>query len=41
MYKFIESFAPHLTKDLVMAAMAAGNRQDVELLFKDIELPRH
>lgn len=41
MYKFIESFAPHLTKDVVMAAMEAGNRQDVELLFKDVELPRH
>jgi LysR family cys regulon transcriptional activator len=41
MYKFIESFAPHLTKDVVVAAMEAGNRQDVELLFKDIELPRH
>ncbi|MEO9653395.1 HTH-type transcriptional regulator CysB [Marinomonas sp.] len=41
MYKFLESFAPHLTKDRVMAAMEAGNRQDVELLFEGIELPRH
>lgn len=40
MYKFIESFAPHLTKELVMAAMDAPNRQDAEILFKDIELPR-
>jgi len=41
MYKFIESFAPHLTKDLIVAAMEAANRQDVELLFKDIKLPRY
>ncbi|GAB3476614.1 HTH-type transcriptional regulator CysB [Marinomonas epiphytica] len=41
MFKFLESFAPHLTKDLVMAAMEAGNRQDVEKLFEGIELPRH
>jgi len=40
MYKFIESFAPHLTKDRVIAAMEAPNRQDVDLLFQDIELPR-
>ncbi|SBS34655.1 HTH-type transcriptional regulator CysB [Marinomonas spartinae] len=40
MYKFIESFAPHLTKDIVVAAMEATNRQDAEQLFKDIELPR-
>jgi len=41
MYKFIESFAPHLTKDLVVAAMEAPNRQEVEQLFDGIELPRH
>jgi len=40
MYKFIESFAPHLTKDIVVAAMEAANRQDAEQLFKHIELPR-
>ncbi|MDB4837995.1 HTH-type transcriptional regulator CysB [Marinomonas sp.] len=41
MYKFIESFAPHLTRDVVVAAMEAGNRQEVESLFKGIELPRY
>ncbi len=41
MYKFIESFAPHLTKDVVMSAMEAANRQDVEALFEGIDLPRH
>lgn len=41
MYKFIQSFAPHLTRDLVMEAMEAPNRQDVEALFAGIELPRY
>ncbi|MFI8621470.1 MAG: HTH-type transcriptional regulator CysB [Marinomonas sp.] len=40
MYKFIESFAPHLTKDLVIEAMEAPNRQDVDALFQGIVLPR-
>ncbi|SBT19024.1 HTH-type transcriptional regulator CysB [Marinomonas gallaica] len=41
MYKFIQSFAPHLTQDLVMQAMEAPTRQDVEVLFEHIELPRY
>jgi LysR family cys regulon transcriptional activator len=41
MYEFIRSFAPHLTKDLVIEAMSAGGRQEVEALFSDIELPRY
>lgn len=41
MYKFIQSFAPHLTQDLVMQAMEAPSRQDVEALFEGIELPRY
>jgi LysR family cys regulon transcriptional activator len=41
MYEFIRSFAPHLTKDLVIEAMSAGGRQEVEALFADIELPRY
>ncbi|RDL46111.1 HTH-type transcriptional regulator CysB [Marinomonas piezotolerans] len=40
MYKFIQSFAPHLTRELVEAAMQAPTRQDVDELFTDIELPR-
>lgn len=41
MYMFIQSFAPHLTQDLVMQAMEAPTRQDVEVLFEHIELPRY
>ncbi|MCO4784587.1 HTH-type transcriptional regulator CysB [Marinomonas atlantica] len=41
MYKFIQSFAPHLTQDLVIQAMEAPTRQDVEVLFEHIELPRY
>lgn len=41
MYKFIQSFAPHLTQDLVMQAMEAPSRQDVEALFDGIELPHY
>ncbi|REG79410.1 HTH-type transcriptional regulator CysB [Marinomonas pollencensis] len=40
MYQFIESFAPHLTKDLVIEAMESPNRQDVDALFQGVELPR-
>lgn len=40
MYRFIESFAPHLTKDLVIEAMEAPNRQDVDALFQGVVLPR-
>ncbi|SBS31196.1 HTH-type transcriptional regulator CysB [Marinomonas aquimarina] len=41
MYKFIQSFAPHLTQDLVIQAMEAPTRQDVEALFEGIVLPRY
>ncbi|ADZ91552.1 HTH-type transcriptional regulator CysB [Marinomonas mediterranea] len=41
MYKFIESFAPHLTPDLITEAMELSNRHGVEALFEGIELPRY
>lgn len=41
MYKFIQSFAPHLTRDLVEQAMAAPGRQEVDELFAGIELPHY
>ncbi|CUB03420.1 HTH-type transcriptional regulator CysB [Marinomonas fungiae] len=41
MYKFIQSFAPHLTQDIVMQAMESSSRQEVEALFEGIELPRY
>jgi len=40
MYEFIQSFAPHLTRDRVEAAMAASGRHEVEAIFEGIELPR-
>lgn len=41
MYKFIQSFAPHLTRDRVEAAMEATGRHEVEAIFEGIELPRY
>ncbi|MCJ8311676.1 MAG: HTH-type transcriptional regulator CysB [Saccharospirillaceae bacterium] len=39
MYKFIESFAPHLDKETVNKAMNIANKQELEELFKDVPLP--
>jgi LysR family cys regulon transcriptional activator len=39
MYDFIERFAPHLTKPIVEQAIMLKNADDIEALFKDIELP--
>lgn len=39
MYDFIEEFAPHLTKNLVSTAVSLKDDDQVEALFKDIELP--
>ncbi|WP_192034683.1 HTH-type transcriptional regulator CysB [Halomonas sp. YLGW01] len=38
MFDFVQGFAPHLDRDLVEAALAAGPRHEQEL-FADIELP--
>ncbi|MEA3250318.1 MAG: HTH-type transcriptional regulator CysB [Pseudomonadota bacterium] len=38
MYDFIQRFAPHLDRDLIDAALAAGPRHEQEL-FADVELP--
>ncbi|GED42699.1 HTH-type transcriptional regulator CysB [Cobetia marina] len=38
MFEFVERFAPHLTRDRVEAALAAGPRHEHEI-FHDIELP--
>jgi len=38
MYDFVKRMAPHLDRDTVEAALAAGPRHEAEL-FKDIELP--
>lgn len=39
MYDFIAGLAPHLTRDIVDKAVQCSSRQDVEALFKDIQLP--
>lgn len=38
MYDFVELFAPHLTRDLVDAAFAAGGKAEVEALFENAPL---
>lgn len=39
MYEFLELFAPHLTKEVVQLAEAAGSKEQVDGLFTDLELP--
>ncbi len=39
MYDFIELFAPHLTREVVEEAYQLHTRQEMDELFKDIELP--
>jgi LysR family cys regulon transcriptional activator len=41
MYAFIEEFAPHLTREVVDAALAAESPEAREALFADLELPRY
>lgn len=40
-YKFIQSFAPHLTEELVQKAMTTTTQQEVDQLFTGLELPQH
>ncbi|PHM47918.1 HTH-type transcriptional regulator CysB [Xenorhabdus miraniensis] len=39
MYDFIWRFAPHLTRDVVDKAIALRSNEEIEEMFKDIELP--
>ncbi|MDR0218715.1 MAG: HTH-type transcriptional regulator CysB [Enterobacteriaceae bacterium] len=39
MYDFIWRFAPHLTRDIVDRAVALRSNEEIEEMFKDIELP--
>jgi len=39
MYDFIEAFAPHLKKELVMQAFEHHSHQEIDALFSGIELP--
>ncbi|MBV1873726.1 MAG: HTH-type transcriptional regulator CysB [Gammaproteobacteria bacterium] len=39
MYDFIETFAPHLTRDVIEEAISRPTRDQVDELFSNIELP--
>jgi LysR family cys regulon transcriptional activator len=41
MYDFIEMFAPHLTRDVVDAALQRHSKNELEELFSHIELPTY
>ncbi|GMG88267.1 HTH-type transcriptional regulator CysB [Biformimicrobium ophioploci] len=41
MYDFIESFAPHLTRELVEQASQASSRGELDELFSSLELPTY
>jgi LysR family cys regulon transcriptional activator len=41
MYDFIQTFAPHLTPDLVRQVQACSNRHEVDALFEGLNLPEH
>lgn len=39
MYRFIEDFAPHLTRDVVQQAFATKSRTELDTLFEGVGLP--
>lgn len=39
MYEFIRLFAPHLTQEIIQQSMQTKTKQELEEIFKDIELP--
>ncbi|KAA9001847.1 HTH-type transcriptional regulator CysB [Affinibrenneria salicis] len=39
MYDFIARFAPHLTRDVVDTAVSLRSNEEIEAMFKDVELP--
>ena len=39
MYEFIRQFAPHLTQEIVQQSMQTTTKQEVEEIFRDIDLP--
>ena len=41
MYDFIQTFAPHLTQELVEEACARSSKHEVDELFEHIELPTY
>ena len=41
MHDFVSQFAPHLNREMISKAVQCHNKQELEELFKDIELPVH
>ncbi|PJE78176.1 HTH-type transcriptional regulator CysB [invertebrate metagenome] len=41
MYDFVEQFAPHLTKNIILDAIARHNKAEIDELFVGLELPSH
>jgi LysR family transcriptional regulator, cys regulon transcriptional activator len=41
MFDFMRLFAPHLDRELVQAALETSSQEELDSLFKNIELPRH
>ena len=41
MYEFIETFAPHLTREVIEEAISRGTREEIDELFNHIELPMY
>jgi len=41
MYEFIELFAPHLTREVVEGAMKTRSKEELDGLFKGLDLPEH
>lgn len=39
MYDFVERFAPHLTHEVIDKAVSAKNKEELEVLFRGVELP--
>ncbi len=40
-YDFIELFAPHLTRDVVEQAMKLRDKQEIDALFQEVDLPHY
>ncbi|MEO0442275.1 MAG: HTH-type transcriptional regulator CysB [Pseudomonadota bacterium] len=41
MYEFIESFAPHLSRNMVEEAFSCTSKLELDDLFQDVQLPRY
>ena len=41
MYDFIESFAPHLSKEIVESAIQSGNKEQLDEVFSEIDIPTY